>query len=90
MKKRSVPEPFFITPIIQGKQTRLRVYHLRKTLSLEYYEVSGRDRKIVLTNNRPTLQRMDIANVPLHWEVIEGEIKNLETLEAITKAIEAH
>jgi hypothetical protein len=73
--------------VINGKKLHFFVNFIKSTKACEFYLVEGNDRKIVLSNNRPMLQGKGLKNFPLHWEVVEGEMKNKIALEKICEAI---
>ncbi|MBS1600263.1 MAG: hypothetical protein JST75_18690 [Bacteroidetes bacterium] len=79
---------FIITPTINGKVTRLYVSFIKKNESLEYYEVEGKNRKIILSCNRPVIQAKGLKKFPITWKIEEGKIGNPRIMEKITEAIQ--
>jgi len=79
---------FIIQPIIDGKSTRLYVSFIKKNERLEFYQVDGANKKIILSCNRSLIQAKGLKKFPVTWKLEEGQLHNSRALEKITEAIE--
>lgn len=55
----------------------------------EQFRISGRNRYVVLENNRPLLRGKGLKHFRISWKVVEGEVRIPGALEPFIKAIVA-
>ena len=57
---------------------------------VERIKVTGKNRSIVLQNNRPLLQLKGLKSKRVDWKLLEGELHNSHVLQSIIYKIEKH
>jgi hypothetical protein len=79
---------FYISPIIEGKLTRLRVEKIFESPSLERFEVTAKNRSLTLQTNRILFQNRGLKHRKGQWTIVSGSLNKSAALERITEAIE--
>lgn len=64
---------------------RIDLVHADQTR--ERFRISGRNRSVVLENNRPLLRSKGLKHFRLKWKVVEGDVRVPVALEPFIKAI---
>lgn len=64
-----------------------QVEMLTYALGSESYQLTARNKTLILKNNRPILRRKGLKNWKPEWTLVSGEISNSGFLEEIQKAI---
>ena len=72
-----------------SKNHNLTAEIILTTYQIEEIRISGAGISLVLQNNRPLLEAIDLK-VPLTWRIIQGEIKNQALLNLVKKQLESH
>jgi hypothetical protein len=57
---------------------------------IQRVRVSGRNRSIVLQNNRPLLLARGLKNKRVHWSLIEGQVNNAYFLSKLLDELDRH
>jgi hypothetical protein len=57
---------------------------------IERIQIIGKNRSIVLQNNRPLLQSRGLKSKRIDWKLVEGELHNSYVLQAIINKLEKH
>lgn len=57
---------------------------------IERIKIIGKNRSIVLQNNRPLLQARGLKSKRIDWKLVEGELHNSYVLQAIINKLEKH
>jgi hypothetical protein len=57
---------------------------------IERIKIIGKNRSIVLQNNRPLLQLRGLKSKRIDWKLVEGELHNSYVLQAIIHKLEKH
>jgi hypothetical protein len=57
---------------------------------IERIKIIGKNRSIVLQNNRPLLQSRGLKSKRIDWKLVEGELHNSYVLQAIIKKLEKY
>lgn len=82
------PKPFYIIVRIDGRDRRLQVLQTLKGIGEEHYQVSGSNKTLVFSTNKPIIERRGLKDFPWTWRLIKGEIQNVRAQEAIIEALE--
>ena len=61
---------------------------IHATDQIERIEVRGKNRSIILQNNRPLLEKRNLKSRRPNWKLIDGQMNNVHLLEKIIEAIE--
>ena len=57
---------------------------------IERIKITGKNRCIVLQNNRPLLRARGLKSKRIDWKLVEGELHNSYVLQAIINKLEKH
>ena len=67
---------------------RARVEYISE--GMERIRVSGKNRSIILQNNRPLLEAKGLKHKRIEWKLKEGSLNNAHVLEIIINSVEAY
>ena len=70
------------------KDLRLVAEVIHTTDQIERIEVRGKNRSIILQNNRPLLESKNLKSRKPNWKLIEGKMNNIYLLEQIISTLE--
>jgi hypothetical protein len=70
------------------KDLHLKAERIYQSEYVERIRVFGKNRSIVLQNNRPLLRLKGLKNKRLDWQLVEGELKNDHVLQSIIRKLE--
>lgn len=59
------------------------------TFQIEFIKVKSKDFTVVLQNNRPLLQFIELKK-PFTWKIIDGEIKDQSVFNTLIQKLEQH
>jgi hypothetical protein len=79
---------FYISPRIEGRQTRLKVKLIFRSELLEKFEVTARNKSLTLQTNRLLFLSKGLKHRRGQWTLIAGSLHNQYALDMITKAID--
>jgi hypothetical protein len=79
---------FYISPIIEGKLTRLKVEKIFESPSLERFEVTAKNRSLTLQTNRILFQNRGLKHRKGQWKIVSGTLNKSAALQRITDEIE--
>ncbi len=69
---------------------RLKANVIYQSDQIERIKIIGKNRSIVLQNNRPLLNARGLKSKRLDWKLVEGELHNSYVLQAIINKLEKH
>ncbi len=72
-----------------AKNLALKAEDIYTTHQIEGIRVTGNGISIVLQNNRPLLEAIELKQ-PLTWKLMEGELSDSSLLEKIKKEVETY
>lgn len=79
---------FSIVVQYDRKDIRLIAEVIHTTDQIERIEVRGRNRSIILQNNRPLLEAKNLKSRKPNWKLIDGKMNNIYLLEKIIETLE--
>jgi len=82
--------PFRLIVKIEGYNRLLTVLKTLKGIGEEQYKIIARNRTLVLSTNKPIIERRGLKDFPWTWKLISGELQSKSAYEAIVEALEAH
>jgi len=80
---------FYISPIIEGKLTRLKVERTFESDSIEKFEVTAKNKSLTLQTNRNIFKTKGLKHRKGQWTLIAGSLHHSYSLQKITDAIDA-
>lgn len=81
---------FVIVVFYDRKKIRLICEQVGMGIALDTWEVRARNKTLVLTNNRPVIEKARLNHFPWTWKLIKGELHNKALYDDIVQALEAH
>ncbi len=72
-----------------SKNINLKAEVVFTTYQIEEIKVTGEGISILLMNNRPLLEAIELRQ-PLTWRLVSGQLKNQDLLTRIKKELERH
>jgi hypothetical protein len=79
---------FYIAPKIDGKLTRLRVELVHNTESTEDFQVTAKNKTLVLQTNRLLFISKGLKHRKGTWKLVSGNMHKSYALEKIIEAIQ--
>ncbi|HLY68884.1 MAG TPA: hypothetical protein VKR53_04100 [Puia sp.] len=79
---------FYISPIIEGKLTRLKVEKIFESPSIERFEVTAKNKSLTLQTNRILFQNRGLKHRKGQWTIVAGNLNKSAALQRITDAID--
>lgn len=69
---------------------QLKADMIYRSNQIERIRVIGKNRSIILQNNRPLLQLKGLKLKRIDWKLVEGELHNSHVLQSIIYKLEKH
>lgn len=78
---------FTVKIVIDRRQRQYQVHQIYADARSERYKIIGRDKCVVLENNRPLVRGKGLRTFPVKWKVIEGTVRVASALDPFINAI---
>lgn len=78
---------FTVKILIDRRPRQYQVQQIYADTRNERYRIIGRDKSIVLENNRPLVRGKGLRTFPVKWKVIEGTVRVASALDPFINAI---
>lgn len=78
---------FTVKLLIDRRTRQYQVQQIYADARTERYRIIGRDKSIVLENNRPLIRGKGLRTFPVKWKVIQGTVRFASALDPFIQAI---
>ncbi len=79
---------FNVSIPVNGKPINLSVERIKLTQQIQQFRISGKDKSIVIQNDQPLLNKVNMYNRKAPWKLIEGNIKNAEVFIDVLRIVD--
>jgi hypothetical protein len=78
---------FTVKILVDRRHRQYQVEQIYADARKERFRIIGKDKSVVLENNRPLVRGKGLRTFPVKWKVIEGTVRVASALDPFIKAI---